>query len=92
MTYPIYYATDVYFGVIRRLPFPFIFPLFVSTSSLLILAIGSAGDLFSLVNAEEVESQEQYQLTFVRSSLDGSVYLYYGAATFIRVRESYQEF
>jgi hypothetical protein len=91
VTYPIYYATDVYFGVIRRLPFPFIFPLFVGTSSLLILAIGSAGDLFSLVNAE-VESQEQYQLTFVRSSLDGSVYLYYGVATFIRVRESYQEF
>ena len=91
MTYPIYYATDVYFGVIRRLPFPFIFPLFVGTSSLLILAIDSAGDLFSLVNAE-VESQEQYQLTFVSSSLDGRVYLYYGAATFIRVRESYQEF
>jgi hypothetical protein len=91
VTYPIYYATDVYFGVIRRLPFPFIFPLFVGTSSLLILAIGSAGDLFSLVNAE-VESQEQYQLTFVSSSLDGSVYLYYGVATFIRVRESYQEF
>jgi hypothetical protein len=65
--------------------------LFVGTSSLLILAIGSAGDLFSLVNGE-VESQEQYQLTFVSSSLDGSVYLYYGAATFIRVRESYQEF
>lgn len=89
-----YYVSDVYFSVIGRLSFhfPFLFsfrfPLLIGiTSSLLILAIGSASDIFSLVNAEE-ERQKQ-QLPLISSFLDDSSgHLYYRAAAFIKELEN----
>jgi hypothetical protein len=80
-----YNVSDVYFSVIRRLSFRF--PLLISiTSSLLILAIGSANDIFSLANEEERQKQ---QLPLISSFLDdGSGYLYYRAAAFIKELES----
>ena len=70
--------------------FPFLFPLLISiTSSLLILAIGSAsGIFFLLVNAEE-EQQKQQQLPLISPFLDdGSNHLYYKIAAFVKELEN----
>jgi hypothetical protein len=69
--------------------FPFLFPLLIGiTSSLLILAIGSASGIFSLVNAEE-ELQKQQQLPLISSFLDdGSSHLYYKTAAFVKELEN----
>jgi hypothetical protein len=69
--------------------FPFLFPLLIGiTSSLLILAIGSASGISSLVNAEE-ELQKQQQLPLISSFLDdGSSHLYYKTAAFVKELEN----
>lgn len=69
--------------------FPFLFPLLIGiTSSLLILTIGSASGIFSLVNAEE-ELQKQQQLPLISSFLDnGSSHLYYKTAAFVKELEN----
>lgn len=69
--------------------FPFLFPLLIGiTSSLLILAIGSASSISSLVNAEE-ELQKQQQLPLISSFLDdGSSHLYYKTAAFVKELEN----
>ena len=69
--------------------FPFLFPLLIGiTSSLLILAIGSASGIFSLVNTEE-ELQKQQQLPLISSFLDdGSSHLYYKTAAFVKELEN----
>ena len=69
--------------------FPFLFPLLIGiTSSLLILAIGSASGISSLVNAEE-ELQKQQQLPLISSLLDdGSSHLYYKTAAFVKELEN----
>jgi hypothetical protein len=65
-----------------------LFPLFIGMMSFfLILTIGSASDIFSLVNAEE--KQQKRLLPFINSpSDDGSGYHYYrAAAAFIKELE-----
>jgi hypothetical protein len=65
-----------------------LFPLFIGMMSFfLILTIGSASDIFSLVNAEE--EQQKRLLLFINSpSDDGSGYHYYrAAAAFIKELE-----
>lgn len=69
-----YNVTDVYFGMLKGLSFPF--PLFVGIMSFLaMLTIGSDSDPFSMANAE----QEQQLLRFISSSLDDGGDLYYTA-------------
>jgi hypothetical protein len=64
------------------------FPLFIGMMSFfLILTIGSASDIFSLVNAEE-EQQKRLLLSINSPSDDGSGYHYYrAAAAFIKELE-----
>jgi hypothetical protein len=70
----VYNVTDVYFGMLKGLSFPF--PLFVGIMSFLaMLTIGSDSDPFSMANAEE----EQQLLRFISSSLDDGGDLYYTA-------------
>jgi hypothetical protein len=70
----VYNVTDVYFGMLKGLSFPF--PLFVGIMSFLaMLTIGSDSDPFSMANAE----QEQQLLRFISYSLDDGGDLYYTA-------------
>jgi hypothetical protein len=70
----VYNVTDVYFGMLKGLSFPF--PLFVGIMSFLaMLTIGLDSDPFSMANAEE----EQQLLRFISSSLDDGGDLYYTA-------------
>jgi hypothetical protein len=70
----VYNVTDVYFGMLKGLSFPF--PLLVGIMSFLaMLTIGSDSDPFSMANAEE----EQQLLRFISSSLDDGGDLYYTA-------------
>jgi hypothetical protein len=78
----------IYNSMTGSFPFSFLFTLFIGIiSSLLTLDAVSSSNLFSLVNAEG-QQQEQEQL-FIRSSLnDGSGYIYYSASAFIKELEN----
>lgn len=69
-------------------PLSFLFTLFIGViSSLLTLVAVSSSNLFSLVNAEG-QQQEQEQ-PFIRSSPnDGNGYIYYSASAFIKELEN----